>query len=482
MSSYEAVIGLEVHAQLSTRTKIFCGCPTAFGAPPNSQTCPVCLGHPGALPVLNGQAVALAVRGALALGAEVHRKSVFARKNYFYPDLPKGYQISQYDEPLGTGGSVPIELEGESRSIPLRRLHMEEDAGKSIHEGMPDSERLSYVDLNRSGVPLVEIVSEPELRSPEEAYLFLQRLRSILRYTGVCDGNMEEGSLRCDANVSIRPAGATELGTRTELKNLNSFRNVQRALQHEIERQSGVLDGAGAVEQHTVLWDAAAGRTRPMRGKEEEHDYRYFPEPDLPPLVLDPAWIEEQRCGLPELPHVRKRRLIDEHDLGEDEAQQLTLEAPLADYFDEVVRLCGRPRETANYVLNDLQREQNSAGREIDENPLPAGHLAELIRLVVDGAVSATAARQELFGASYRTGRRPAELMRELGLEQVSDEAALEKLARAALDAHPDEVARYREGKTALLGFFVGKVMQASKGKANPRKVNVLLRRLLDRR
>ncbi len=473
------MIGLEVHAQLRTATKIFCGCPTEFGAPPNSQTCPVCLGHPGALPVLNERAVALALRAALALGCTVRETSVFARKNYFYPDLPKGYQISQYDRPLAEGGAVEIETETGSRSIGLIRLHLEEDAGKSIHDGMPDSDRYSYVDLNRTGVPLVEIVSRPEIRSPEEAYLFLQRLRSILRYTDVCDGNMEQGSLRCDANVSIRPPGTRVLGTRTELKNLNSFRNVERALRHEIERQIGLRSAGGEIEQQTVLWDESAGVTRPMRGKEEAQDYRYFPEPDLLPLVLEPRRIERLRDELPELPAARKRRLIAECGLSESDAGLLTLEPALADYYEQVAGAAGNPRAAATFVLNDLLREQKRSGRADDEIPLPAVRLAELIGLVDAGTISRSAAG-ELFPELYESGRAPLELVRERGLQQLSDEQALERLVRDVVAAHPAEVERYRAGKRGLLGFFVGEVMKASRGKANPKTVNALVRKALD--
>jgi len=478
-ASYEPVIGLEVHAQLRTRTKIFCGCSTAYGEPPNSQTCVVCLGHPGALPVLNAEAVRLGLRAGLALGCELPPRSIFARKNYFYPDLPKGYQISQFDEPLALGGAVPIEIDGSPRAVRLIRIHLEEDAGKSIHDGMPDSESHSYVDLNRSGVPLIEIVSHPEIVSPEEAYLFLQRLRSVLRYTSVCDGNLEQGSFRCDANVSIRPRGQTALGTRTELKNLNSFRNVQRALAYEIERQAALLRSGGEVAQQTVLWDADAGVTRPMRGKEEAHDYRYFPEPDLQPLVLDPSWIERERAALPELPHARKQRLIDEHGVREPDAHMLTLEVGLADYFEEVALLSGNPKAAANYLLNDLQREQNAAKRDETDIPLPAARLAELIGLVDAGTISATLARQELFPEIYRSGRSAAELVRERGLEQVDDDHRLREMVRSVLASNAEVHARYRAGKTALFGHFVGLVMKASGGKANPKKVNELLRELL---
>jgi len=478
MSDYQAVIGLEVHAQLKTRTKIFCSCPTTYGAPPNSQTCPVCLGHPGALPVLNQKAVELAVRGALALGCHIRPRSVFARKNYFYPDLPKGYQISQYEEPLATGGSVRIEVDDGAREITLVRFHLEEDAGKSIHDGMPDSDRASYVDLNRSGVPLVEIVSRPDLKTPKEAYLYLQRLRSILRYAGVCDGNLEEGSMRCAANVSIRRKESRKLGTRTELKNLNSFRNVRRALDFEIARQTEIAEGGGRVRQETVLWDAADARTRPMRGKEEAHDYRYFPEPDLLPLVLEPAWIDQRRGTLPELPAERKQRLMATYGITQADAHLLTLERSLADYFEEVAELSGNARTSANFIVNDLLREQKVAKHDETNIPLPARHLAELIEMVDSGAVSVSAARG-LFEELYVTRRPPAQLVREKGLEQVSDVDTLREVIRSVLQESPGQVEQYRNGKAGVFGYLVGRVMRASGGKANPRTVNALLKEMI---
>jgi aspartyl-tRNA(Asn)/glutamyl-tRNA(Gln) amidotransferase subunit B len=479
MSRFEVVIGLEVHAQLRTRTKIFCGCKTTYGSPPNSQTCPVCLGHPGALPVLNIRAVELALRAALALDCSIASRSIFARKHYFYPDLPKGYQISQYENPLASGGRVPIENEAGSRHIGLIRIHLEEDAGKSIHDGMPDSGTHSYVDLNRSGTPLIEIVSQPEIVSPLEAYQFLQRLRSILRYAGICDGNLEEGSLRCDANISVRRAGETALGTRAEVKNLNSFRNVQRALQYEAERQMALLEAGREVVQESRLWDAAQGVTRAMRGKEGADDYRYFPEPDLPPLLIPAQCIAAQQKQIPELPDSRKRRFVADYGLTGPEAHQLTLEAVLADYFEAVADSSGNPRVAANYLLNDLPREQRLASDRPDQIRLKAEKLAALIRLVDQGRLSATAARQEIFGEMYLTNRAPDGLIREKGLEQLSDETALDEMVQHVLLENPEQVAGYRSGKQGLLGWLVGRVMQRSKGRANPGKVNELLRKRL---
>jgi aspartyl-tRNA(Asn)/glutamyl-tRNA(Gln) amidotransferase subunit B len=418
--------------------------------------------------------VELGLLAGLALGCEIHRRSRFVRKNYFYPDLPKGYQITQYEEPLATGGGVTIEIAGEARRIGLARLHLEEDAGKSIH-----TEETSYIDLNRAGLPLVEIVSEPELTSPMEAYLFLQRLRSILRYAGICEGNLEQGSLRCDANVSIRAAGGKNSGSRTELKNLNSFRNVRRALEYEIERQVYAAESGLPVSGQTMMWEAASGRTRPLRGKEEERDYRYFPEPDLPPLLLEEGSLESLGAGLPELPAERKRRILEQYGLEEVQAHALTLERPLADYYEEVALACGDPRAAAGYVLNDLQRRQKAAKREPAEIPLPPNHLARLIQLVENGTVSSSAARHELFDALYESGRPPEELVREMGLEQIVDEMVLEKLIRESLRAAPQQLERYRKGKEALFEFFVGKVMEASGGRADPAKIRALLAKAL---
>ena len=476
---YEAVIGLEVHAQLRTRTKIFCGCDTAFGAPPNRHTCPVCLGMPGALPVLNRAAVEMAIRMGLAVGSRVHRRSVFARKNYFYPDLPKGYQISQYDLPLCEGGAVPIEVEGESREIGLIRIHLEEDAGKLLH-GLPDGpDDASYVDYNRAGIPLIEVVGLPELRSSEEAYRYLVRLKSIVTYLEICDGNMEEGSLRCDANVSVRPVGSAELGTRTEIKNLNSFRNVQRALEHEIARQEEILQSGGSVDQETRLWDEAASATRSMRSKEDARDYRYFPDPDLRPLEVEEAWLERLQDTLPELPGARRARFVGEHDLPEDDADLLTLERGLADYFEEVARACGNPRAAASWVRGDLLRVLKEAHRKASDSPVPASSLAAMIRLVDDGTISGKIAKT-VFEEMVTKGGSPEEIVERLGLVQITDADALREVVTGILEANPGPVAQYRGGKTKTFGFFVGQVMQATRGRANPGLVNRLLKEALD--
>ena len=475
---FDAVIGLEVHAQLLTRTKIFCGCAAAYGAPPNTHVCPVCLGMPGALPVLNARAVEMAARAALALNCTVHERSVFARKNYFYPDLPKGYQISQFDRPIATGGWLEIA----GRPIRITRLHMEEDAGKSIHHGFADSDRATYVDCNRAGVPLVEIVSEPDMRSAAEASDFFARLREILMALGVNDGNMEEGSLRCDANVSIRSAGTETLGTKTEIKNVNSFRFLRRAIEHEIARQVGLVRQGRQVRQETRLWDSAAGVTVAMRSKEEAHDYRYFPEPDLPPLDLERAWIDHLRSSLAELPAARIARLMGEHGLSEYDAETLVRAVDGgADYFEDAVRAGAPAKTAANWLLGDVQRVLKERGDE----PLgdfaarvPAGALAELLRLIDNGTIGGPVAKQ-VFEKMAMEGGRPAAIVQSLGLSRISDTAAIEALVDEVLAANASAVAEFRAGKAQTFGFLVGQVMKASKGRADAPTVNALLRKKL---
>ncbi|MGD8374728.1 MAG: Asp-tRNA(Asn)/Glu-tRNA(Gln) amidotransferase subunit GatB [Acidobacteriota bacterium] len=480
-TTYEAVIGLEVHAQLRTRTKIFCGCETAFGAPPNHNVCPVCLGFPGTLPVLNRAAVDLALRMGLAVGARIPERSEFARKNYFYPDLPKGYQISQYDRPLCEGGAIPIEIGGTTREIGLIRIHLEEDAGKLVHGLEQDGAGAgsSHIDYNRAGVPLIEIVARPEIHTPEEAHRYLVRLRSLVTYLEVCDGNMEEGSLRCDANVSLRPAGSDRLGTRIEVKNLNSFRHVQRALEHEIARQEDVLRGGGEVIQETRLWDEAAGETRTMRTKEEAHDYRYFPEPDLPPLEVDRAWLDRVREVLPELPQERRQRFRAACGLSEEDADFLSLERPLADYFDAVARQSGSPRAAANWVRGELLRVLKERKLEIAASPVSPAALAGLIRLVEDATISGKIAKT-VFEEMCASGDPPEAIVERLGLAQITDEGAIRDVVAGVLEKHPGPAAEYRAGKKKALGFLVGQVMAATGGRANPGLVNRLLQEALD--
>ncbi len=474
LERWETVIGLEVHAQLKTATKAFCGCLTAYGAPPNTQICPICLGYPGALPVLNARAVELATAAALALGCTVHARSIFARKHYFYPDLPKGYQISQFDRPLATGGRLEIPLaDGGTKTIGITRLHMEEDAGKSTHGAGG-----TRVDFNRCGTPLIEIVSEPDLRSPAEAYQYLTAIKRTLEYLEVSDCNMEEGSLRCDANVSIRLLGETALGTKTEVKNVNSFRYVEQALEFEARRQAALLESGGAVVHETRLWDSALGEARPMRSKEESHDYRYFPEPDLEPLDVDAAWREAIREGLPELAPARAARFVEAYGLPSYDAGVLTAERPLADYFEAVAERTGDPKEASNWVMGEVLRLANERGETVSigppARPVAPERLAELLQLKAAGTISHTAAK-DVLADMVETGRPPKEIVEAKGLTQVSDEDALAAEIDAVIAAHPDEASAYRGGKAGLIGFFVGQVMRRTKGKANPALVNRLL-------
>ena len=476
---FEAVIGLEIHAQLRTETKIFCGCRTVFGTAPNTQICPVCLGLPGALPVLNRRAVDLAVRAALVLGCRVNERSIFARKNYFYPDLPKGYQISQYDRPLAGGGHVILQRADASRQVGITRVHLEEDAGKSLHEGAAVAADRTSVDFNRAGVPLIEIVTEPDLRSAGDAAAFFEHLRSTLVWIGVNDGNMEEGSLRCDANVSVRRDGAARLGTKVEVKNLNSFRYLRQALEYEIERQTALLESGRAVEQETRLWDQAASRTVSMRGKEEAHDYRYFPEPDLPPVAVDPARLEALRSDLPELPAARRARFATAMGLSEYDATELTRAREVADYFEQVIGAGAPPKSAANWVLGELTRLLNERRLSVERSPVAPRALAGLLALIERGTISSSTAK-EVFERMSRSGRSAGEIVEAEGLAQIRDTDALEAAVRQVLSEHPGPAAQYRAGQTRILGFLVGQVMKATGGKASPPIVNQLLRRTLD--
>jgi aspartyl-tRNA(Asn)/glutamyl-tRNA(Gln) amidotransferase subunit B len=472
MTDWEAVIGLEVHVQLDTRSKAFSPSAVAFGEPPNSLTDPTVLGLPGSLPVFNQRALDFALRLGLAVGSTIRPSSRFARKQYFYPDLPKGYQISQYDEPICDGGAIELWLGGQVRTVALTRIHLEEDAGKSIHHGAT-----SGVDLNRAGTPLCEVVSEPVLRSAEEAAEYMRALRQLVRYLGISAGNMEQGHLRCDANVSLRPRGSTTLGTRAELKNINSFRFVQRAIEHEITRQRRILDGGGVVVQETRLWDSDAGTSHSMRSKEEANDYRYFPDPDLPPMEVDAATVERVRAALPELPMARLRRLI-EAGLSADDARTLTAERELADYYDGAARLyAGDPRQVGNWILSEVLRAVGDAS-ELPACRVSPARLAALLALIDDGTLSGTLAKK-VFGTMLETGEEPAAVVQAQGLAQISDTGALETIIATIIAANPAQAEQYRAGKTKLMSFFVGQVMKATRGQANPQAVSDILGRLL---
>ncbi len=473
IAKYEAVIGLEVHVQLNTRTKIFCGCPVGFGAPPNSNVCPVCLGLPGALPVLNGKAVEMAIQAALSLRCRVNPFSRFARKNYFYPDLPKGYQISQYDQPLAEHGHLEILVGGVKKSIGVTRVHMEDDAGKSIHDGFKDSDRYTYVDLNRSGTPLIEIVSEPDMRGSEEVYEYLSELKQVMQYVGVSECDMEKGQLRCDANVSVRLKGAEKLGTKAEVKNLNSFRFAKMAVDYEIARQVAVIESGGKIEQETRLYNVATGETVGMRSKEHAHDYRYFPEPDLAPLRISDGWLTRVREAMPELPADKRRRFIESYGLREYDVQVLTATRGVSDYFEKAAAVSGDARTTANWVIGDLMGALE--GADIGTSPVAASELGELVRFIAKGEISGKMAK-EIFAKMYVSGESAQSIIDREGLRQISDTDSLAKIVDEVIANSAKQVEQYKSGKTGVLGYLVGQVMKATQGQANPAVVNDLLK------
>ena len=479
ITKYEPVIGLEVHVQLGTKTKIFCSCPVEFGVPPNTNVCPVCLGLPGALPVISRRAVELAMSAALALHCEINPFSRFARKNYFYPDLPKGYQISQYDQPLAEHGYLDIVTDAGKKRIGVTRVHMEDDAGKSIHDGFKDSDKYTYVDLNRSGTPLIEIVSEPDMRSADEAHAYLTEIKQVIQYIEVSDCDMEKGQLRCDANVSVRLKGAPEFGTKVEVKNVNSFRFVKQAIEYEIERQVEIVEGGGTIAQESRLYDPDRGITVGMRSKEQAHDYRYFPEPDLVPLRVSDHWLGEVKAGLPELPADRRERFVSEYGLREYDAQVLSLTRATGDYFEIAAKASGDGRTTANWVVGDLMGLLNAAGNDIESSPISAVHLGELVALINKGELSGKLAK-EILPKMFETGEAAAAIMEREGLKQISDTGALEKIADEVIAANPKQVEQYKGGKVALMGFLVGQMMKASRGQANPAVVSEVLKKKLD--
>jgi len=475
---YETVIGLEVHAQLLTRSKIFCGCSTTFGEEPNTQTCPICTGQPGSLPVLNRKAVEFAIKLGLATKCRIAPYSLFARKNYFYPDLPKGYQISMYELPLAEDGFIEISVDGKKKRIKIIRIHLEEDAGKLKHGETPETASFSYVDFNRTGVPLVEIVSGPDIRSPQEAGDYLRELRAILQYLEICTADMEKGNFRCDANVSVRPKGQKEFGTRTELKNMNSFHYVEMALEYEIKRQISLLEDGEQVVQETRLWDVDEGITASMRGKEEAHDYRYFPDPDLVPVNIDESWIGQIRESLPELPTEKRERFVKQYSIPEYDAAIITSTKPLSVYYEEAVRLFPEPKTVSNWVMGDLLRELKRDEREIDQCPVTPLHLTEMLSMIKDGTISGKIAK-DVFEEMYRTGEKPSKIVQDKGWVQILDEGEIERAIEKAIQGNPKLVNDYRKGKEKLFGFFVGEVMKETKGKANPKLVNELLKEKL---